>query len=92
MPVTPVQEFQKLFSDFLNRGDSSDFKEFAQCVQCDHRTLQQSAFSLFMECLHVWAEAYDNGLYDARNEFTCKKAKEIVTTIEGMEFKRAPFI
>lgn len=87
-----AQELQKEFSKFLNGGGSDDFKEFALSVLDDHRTLQQSAFSLFMECLHVWAIAYDKGLYDARNEFTCKKSKEIITTIEGMDFHRAPFI
>ena len=59
-----AQELQKEFSRFLNGGGSDDFKEFAECTLDDHRTLQQSAFSLFMQCLHAWAKAYEEGERD----------------------------
>ena len=71
---------------------SHDNAAFAEGVMDEHRTLQQSYFSLIMVTLQAWADMYDKGFYDGRNEFTCKKAKEIVTQIEFMDSGRAPFI
>ncbi|HQL12037.1 MAG TPA: hypothetical protein PK507_03395 [bacterium] len=73
------EEMAKSFSDFVNSFDTSRHKEFAEklCYNT-HRTLQQSSMAVMMECMKLWAEMYDKGWYDLRNEQTCKLAKKIV--------------
>jgi len=54
-------------------------EEFAEQICYNtHRTLQQSSMAVMMECMKLWAEMYDKGWYDLRNEQTCKLAKKIV--------------
>lgn len=89
---TESKEVQAALSNFLNHAFDSQVQNFVEHVMRDHRTLQQSFFSLIMVCLNEWAKAYAEGRYDARNEFTCKKAAEIVKQIEFMDCKRAPLI
>lgn len=55
-----------------------------------HRTLQQGIMRLFLETIREWAEAYDTGQYDARNEATVKLSRKIVDAIEGDDY--LPFI
>ena len=51
---------------------SFDNESFASEVLASHRTLQQSAFRVFIACIEKWAEAYESGCYDLRNEQTAK--------------------
>jgi len=44
----------------------------------EHRTLQQSSFGLMLKVMEKWAEDYENGRYDGRNEFALKQCKAIV--------------
>jgi len=68
--------------------DDSDFVE--QVVYRSHRTLQQSVFEMFLKLCSEWAKCEKEGCYDLRNEYTVKKAKEIMALMDGMV--STPFI
>lgn len=72
------------FASFLNCLSNETEKQiFAKEFTCrTHRTLQQQGMDLFLNMCQQWAENYDNGLYDLRNEQTCKNAKKIVETLD----------
>ena len=59
-----------------NMGHERDAFAFT-VVHKTHRYLQQEIFRLFLKCIKGWAESYDKGRYDPRNEWTCKMSKEI---------------
>lgn len=79
------------FADLMNTMERGEQKAFAEalCLQT-HRTLQQSAFSTFMACIRTWAEMYEAGCYDLRNEETCRMSAEIVKLFGGDTY--VPFI
>lgn len=62
---------------------------FVEKVCGNHRTLQQSAFRLFMHCVKRWASTKE-GWYDARNEATIKACKLIMKRVPEVE--ALPFI
>jgi hypothetical protein len=62
--------------------------DFVEVVTNSHRTLQQSAFKLFMSCIKEWAK---QERYDARNEATVKLSKRIVAAL-GDDIDMVPFI
>lgn len=86
-----AEELSKEFSHFINRADTSDIKTLVLGITNNHRTLQQCTFGLFMALIQEWKRLYESGYYDARNEFTCQKSKEIVENIEYMDL-RPPLI
>jgi hypothetical protein len=47
-----------------------------------HRTLQQSIGKLVFMLIRKWADCYDKGIYDGRNEALCKSCKSIVETMD----------
>lgn len=85
------EEFRKIISgkdiarglsDFVNSSYSDTEKEFVDTVLSEHRTLQQSIFRLFIQCMEGWAEMYDEGYFDDRNEVTCRLSKQIMEVIK----------
>ena len=70
-------------SDFVNVS-THDKQEFANQVTNEHRYLQQEMFNAMFKCIENWAEAKDNGRYDARNEYAVKASKAM---IEGLKAK-----
>ena len=76
--------------EFINAINFMSFrsKDFVEVVTRAHRTLQQSAFRLFMACIKEWAT---HEHYDARNEATVKLSKRIVEAL-GDEIDYTPFI
>jgi len=79
-----------ILSDYVNiLGD--DGSSFVETVLCDHRTLQQSIFNLFIKLVEEWSESS----YDARNQFTCNmstKIKELFEKEFGTGSMQAPLI
>ena len=69
-----TEKVAKQVIDFVNNY-GCDYKLFAQHITRAHRTLQQSSFRLFVECILEWSKQ-DN--CDLRNEATVKVCKEIV--------------
>lgn len=70
-------------------ADRSDFVE--QLTRREHRTLQQSAMGLFLDCIEAWADKEEHE-YDLRNEDTvrlCRKIKAALTAggLEGFPLR-----
>ena len=74
------------FSNWVN-GMGHNNQAFVQAVMQEHRTLQQSMFEVMLACIDAWAKTEH---YDARNEFTVIKCREIIQLFPGGP--RAPFI
>lgn len=75
-------ETGKKLMNIVNSYNVQEITDFVNVVTTDHRTLQQSAFRTFMKCVEVWAENYESGNYDLRNEQTCKMSAEIKKLFE----------
>jgi len=91
--MTPKELAHELtnFVNVLNQT-SKEHEEFVSAVLNDHRTLQQEVGGLVFKLIKGWADAYDNGQYDARNEYLCKCCKKIVLDHPDMFAYRMPFI
>jgi hypothetical protein len=77
-PERKYDEATKTAEAFMNDVNSMSFDvtSFADAVTTEHRTLQQNAFRAFAACIEQWAEMYETGRYDLRNEQTVKLAHE----------------
>jgi len=64
----------KAFSDWVN-GMGHENLPFVEAVMAEHRTLQQQMFEVMLACIEAWAKQEH---YDARNEFTVMKCREIM--------------
>lgn len=70
------------FIDWVNSATSSEFRQFAQQIAREHRSLQQETFDLFLHCVEKWAEMYKMDLYDPRNAGACRLSYEILKAID----------
>lgn len=68
--------FARFFSDYVNRCPN-DFKKAATAMGKEHRYLQSEMFKMCLAYIKELSEHYENGRYDARNEWACKTANEI---------------
>jgi len=75
-----TEELVKELSTFANNF-TPDTEGFVDGVCSLHRTLQQGLFGLFAACLKRWAENFDTGNYDLRNEYACKTSKRIIEAL-----------
>ena len=66
-----------------------DHEEFVETVLREHRTLQQNVFEAFLHLCKAWAALPENR-YDARNEYTVQRSREIMELLAGCA--RTPFI
>ena len=69
-----------IFSNFINGGHNKG--GFVDVITNDHRYLQQESFKIFLDCICSWARDYENGKYDARNEWACAISKQIVESLD----------
>ena len=76
--------FARQFSDFVN-GRMRSHKETAKLMANDHRYLQQEMFKVFLAYAQILSNNYKNGLYDGRNEYSCRCANEIISALEEKE-------
>ncbi|MCK5863344.1 MAG: hypothetical protein KAH38_12720 [Candidatus Hydrogenedentes bacterium] len=74
------------FSNWVN-GMGHNNNTFVHAVMSGHRTLQQQMFEVMLACVAEWAK---QDHYDARNEFTILKCREIMEHFPGGA--RTPFI
>ena len=63
----------KAISNYVN-SYSSDYKEFARLMSCEHRTLQQQFTKL---CIAWLKELSETENYDLRNEASVKFAQSV---------------
>lgn len=75
--------FAHQLSDFVN--SCSDLMATAAMMACDHRYLIEQKFRLCLNFINVLAMQYEQGKYDARNEFACKQSHEWMTQYGGGE-------
>ena len=80
----------KGLNSFSSSGSEEVIKGFVSGITRTHRTLQQCSAHAIYALLKQWAEDYDNGCYDLRNEATCKWAKTIIDAV-GTDY-HFPFI
>lgn len=73
----------KDISRLTNVGANNDMAVLAELLLNDHRTLQQGFMrDLIWPVLKGWAEDYESGRYDLRNEATVSLAHQIVATFK----------
>ena len=82
------KEAAQAMSDFVNNM-TCDIDGFVKGMIAEHRTLQQTFTNLCFAWIRKSAERYEQGNYDGRNEYSCKKCAEIVEKIELFD---GPFI
>lgn len=75
-------EVAEELSDFVNSAYQDQKKGFITTVLSDHRTLQSDTFNLFYKCFEGWADNYDSGNFDGRNEGACKLAHMMIKAVE----------
>lgn len=81
-----AREVVKAFSAWVNCMDHKN-AAFVEAVIQEHRTLQQQMFEVMLACIAAWANQEH---FDARNEFTVFKCREIMEHFPGGA--HAPFI
>jgi len=69
-----AREVVRLLSHWVN-GMNRDNQPFVEAVMSEHRTLQQQMFEVMLACIEAWAKQEH---FDARNEFTVFKCREIM--------------
>ena len=75
-----AQEIADLLSNYVNYSRDTE-GTLAKAILNDHRTLVQLKFSIFMKMCEIMSEQYKMGMYDLRNEDSCKIANEICEKI-----------
>ena len=76
----------KEFSAWVNGMDHKN-AAFVEAVIQEHRTLQQQMFEVMLACIEAWAKQEH---FDARNEYTIKKCREVMPLFP--DGTRVPFI
>ena len=74
--LTEAKAVTKVLGDYVNYRRNRTSKAFTQAFQCEHRTLQQSAFKLMLELMEEMAT--DDYRTDGRNEESKKVAKRLL--------------
>ena len=67
-------------SNYVN-SMSSDYKEFAQKMSCEHRTLQQNFTKL---CIAWLKQLSETEYYDLRNQASVEFAKSVKDKLIGL--------
>ena len=75
------KELMNLIGNYVNYGKSR--KGFIEAFKCEHRTLQQSAFKMFLELMEEMAT--ENYHTDGRNEDSKKMAQ---TLLKGFQMAK----
>jgi len=79
-------EMEKIAEDLMKVVNcmNNSSKDFVNVVCNDHRTLQQSAFRLFSNCIREWARQSENmsRYSDLRNEQTLKLSAKILKVLD----------
>lgn len=81
-----AREVVKAFSAWVN-GMGHENQPFVEAVMQEHRTLQQQIFEVMLACIDAWAKTEH---FDARNEYTVMKSREIMQIFP--DGTRVPFI
>lgn len=74
-------DLAEALSAFINSADSDEIVLLANDIARDHRTLVQRKFGFFLAFTKVLARNYNEGNYDARNEYACKTSVGIMNLV-----------
>lgn len=72
--------FARFFSNYVNRVPN-DYKRAAKKMSADHRYLQNEMFKVCLAYIKELAHAYEEGIYDARNEYACEMSNKIINCL-----------
>ena len=72
-----MEDAGKVMFDALNRMGVNR-KPFINVLNSEHRTLQQDFMRLMIDSLICFADKYESGCFDARNEAACELSAKIV--------------
>ena len=75
-------ESAELLGDLVNGAISYTGKEFTDTVKRQHRYLQSELFVLACRIMKALAENHESESTDARNEYACQKASEVVNLLD----------
>ena len=78
--------------NYLNKmgGEDEVGRVVVEVCNQEHRTLQQNFMAhVLVPLIKMWADMYDQGYYDLRNEETCKTCYELYKLLKNKVF---PFI
>lgn len=78
---TSDETIGRIFENMVN-GAITSKEKVADRMARSHRYLQQELFLLFMEYVKKLSEAYEKGIYDGRNEYSCRKANELMESLK----------
>lgn len=73
-------QLAELLSDVVNGG--FDKEKFAEALMRRHRTLQQQVFGIMFNAIRKWRDAWNEGSFDLRNEFTCETSSIMARAAE----------
>lgn len=79
-----VKPLGELLEKLANSGEKEVLAQLASVITRNtHRTLQEELFHNFvLPMIRQWANAFDTGVYDARNEWTAKTCKKLLEVAE----------
>ena len=72
-----MEDAGKVLFDVIN-VIGVDRKPFIEVLSSEHRTLQQNFMRLILDSIMCFAEKYESGYFDARNEAACELSAKIV--------------
>lgn len=81
--MTPI-ELAEQFSNFVNRATRKEKEELVKAMTCQHRTLVQEQFGVFLAFAKELADQHEAGNFDARNAYAGEISKKIMNLTNGM--------
>ena len=83
----------KAAQDLADAANNMAFDEdkFVDVLMNQHRTIQQNTMGAILALIWRWADQFDKGNYDARNEATCRASRQIRDAL-GEYGNKLPYI
>lgn len=85
--VNQSTQFGEEILDFVNNMCHSN-KDVANTIAHAHRYFQSETFELVCEILRSLADNSENGFTDARNDYACFMAKEMLSALGSQEAQK----
>ena len=79
------QKLASTITDAINPG--IDNREFCEAMSREHRSLQYDFTNMCLAWLDECRKMYEEGRYDARNEYACKTGKILMDYFHKGEWR-----
>lgn len=76
--------FASFFASFVN-GKMHSREKVAELMANEHRYLQNEMFKVCLAYMKKLAENYNNGRFDARNEYACQLSSAMVGALKDLD-------